>query len=242
MTCNHTTGCYNTGHERLAFLKTKASRLPELNTWGERNGRLIARPIFGPVCQHYDSPHLSTECRQMEREFQSGLTKLHEAGLCFHVEGHFDWSLSTVLHCLEYQQRTGYDPVEEFHAVKSFESYFDDGNSLACESDIAVIERMQNIGGAFAVSDRAVSGKVQFKSWLENERSYENRRRLANQAIANKETRSIVFERDSRTCRNCGSQDQLAIDHIVSVKNGGGNEVENLQILCQSCNSSKGAK
>jgi len=64
MTCNHTTECYNVGSERLAFLKTKASRLPELNTWGERSGRLIARPIFGPVCQHYDSPHLSMECSQ----------------------------------------------------------------------------------------------------------------------------------------------------------------------------------
>lgn len=178
----------------------------------------------------------------MEREFQNGLKNLHEAGLFFYVEGHFDWSLSTVLHCLEYQQRTGYDPVEEFHAVKSFESYFDDSDSLACESDIAVIERMQNIGGAFTVSDRAASGKAKFKLRLENERSYENRRRLANQAIASKEIRSIVFERDFHACRNCGAQEHLAIDHIISVKNGGSNEVENLQTLCRSCNSSKGAK
>lgn len=54
--------------------------------------------------------------------------------------------------------------------------------------------------------------------------------------------REAVVERDGEVCRGCGTTDRLTIDHIKPVSQGGGNEVENLQILCQPCNSSKGDK
>ncbi len=40
-------------------------------------------------------------------------------------------------------------------------------------------------------------------------------------------------------CLKCGSGQQLEIDHIVPLSWGGSNEVENLQVLCRGCNSSK---
>jgi hypothetical protein len=40
-------------------------------------------------------------------------------------------------------------------------------------------------------------------------------------------------------CFHCGAVDNLAVDHIVPVKLSGGNERENLQPLCRSCNSAK---
>lgn len=44
-------------------------------------------------------------------------------------------------------------------------------------------------------------------------------------------------------CLCCGSRDKkLTIDHIVSLKNGGLHTADNVQPLCQSCNSRKGAK
>ena len=53
-------------------------------------------------------------------------------------------------------------------------------------------------------------------------------------------TRNNVFARDGGCCLKCGSINDLSIDHIVALSNGGDNSVENLQTLCKGCNSSKG--
>ncbi len=56
------------------------------------------------------------------------------------------------------------------------------------------------------------------------------------------ELRWEIFERDNFTCKRCGSRRRLAIDHIVPVMRGGMNDPANLQTLCKSCNSAKGAR
>lgn len=40
-------------------------------------------------------------------------------------------------------------------------------------------------------------------------------------------------------CRYCGTVENLRIDHIHPRKLGGGDEQENLQVLCLTCNSLK---
>lgn len=54
--------------------------------------------------------------------------------------------------------------------------------------------------------------------------------------------REIVFKLHGETCLCCGATDKICLDHIIAIKNGGENSIENLQPLCKSCNSSKGAK
>lgn len=51
-----------------------------------------------------------------------------------------------------------------------------------------------------------------------------------------------VFKRDKYTCKHCGSQENLSIDHIKPVTKGGTDDIENLQTLCKRCNSKKGNK
>lgn len=52
--------------------------------------------------------------------------------------------------------------------------------------------------------------------------------------------RLIVYERDNNKCIQCGSTDNLTIDHIIPLVKGGSNNIKNLQTLCWSCNHKKG--
>lgn len=51
-----------------------------------------------------------------------------------------------------------------------------------------------------------------------------------------------VFARDDYRCVHCGTRENLSVDHIHPVSKGGTNNMDNLQTLCRSCNSRKGAK
>lgn len=52
-------------------------------------------------------------------------------------------------------------------------------------------------------------------------------------------TKKIVYTRDGGVCQCCGKSYNLEYDHIMPFSCGGGNEVSNIQLLCQSCNRSK---
>lgn len=54
--------------------------------------------------------------------------------------------------------------------------------------------------------------------------------------------RALVWARDSLTCVECGSTDNLTVDHIMPLVKGGTNEIDNLQTLCLPCNVRKGPR
>lgn len=53
---------------------------------------------------------------------------------------------------------------------------------------------------------------------------------------------SMLVDKYGERCLKCGSKDDLTIDHVTPIVLGGKSELENLQILCRSCNSSKSGR
>ncbi len=48
--------------------------------------------------------------------------------------------------------------------------------------------------------------------------------------------RHALYMRDRGCCGNCGSTKNIEIDHIVPFALGGSNDLENLRLVCRSCN------
>jgi len=69
--------------------------------------------------------------------------------------------------------------------------------------------------------------------------NYIRRRNQASNHTHKPEVRARIFQRDGYRCRQCGSSDNLTLDHIIPVYRGGTDEDSNLQTLCLSCNSGK---
>lgn len=53
-------------------------------------------------------------------------------------------------------------------------------------------------------------------------------------------TRIFVWRRDGGKCARCGDRVRMEFDHIVPVSKGGSNTPRNIELLCESCNRSKG--
>jgi hypothetical protein len=72
--------------------------------------------------------------------------------------------------------------------------------------------------------------------------SYFERRKAASYHTSKPEVRVRILMRDGYACKACGDSQDLTLDHILPVIEGGSDEDDNLQCLCRRCNSSKGPR
>lgn len=76
---------------------------------------------------------------------------------------------------------------------------------------------------------------AQKKKRYYEDKEYLNLKRLAAMHGTEFGVLKEVRKRD-KICQLCGSEENLQFDHIYPVKLGGQGTLENLQLLCQSCN------
>lgn len=66
--------------------------------------------------------------------------------------------------------------------------------------------------------------------------------RRAHRSPQHARVRTIVFARDPNRCVDCGTTDDLTVDYVTALANGGRMHEDNAVIRCRSHNSSKGAR
>lgn len=91
------------------------------------------------------------------------------------------------------------------------------------------------------------SSRIWYKNNREAARAIDHRRRarkLNAKGSHTKEDILFLLKMQKYSCAYCLSsiKDDYTVDHINAISKGGSDDKYNLQILCRSCNSSKGAK
>jgi len=59
--------------------------------------------------------------------------------------------------------------------------------------------------------------------------------------LYNRSIKKILIKEESR-CNYCLSDKNLTIDHIIPISKGGKNSLDNVQVLCSTCNIKKNNK
>jgi 5-methylcytosine-specific restriction endonuclease McrA len=81
------------------------------------------------------------------------------------------------------------------------------------------------------------------KKWM----LYQERRKLRLKLSKLKGTHTFrdevnLIQSVNGRCAICGSTRNPSIDHIIPISQGGSDSIENLRVLCGSCNSKKGGR
>ena len=103
------------------------------------------------------------------------------------------------------------------------------------QEEIAIIERFAGRGGKI---DKAME---MVNAWRTRDKHRSAAPKKRSEISANYSRLFMELgRRDGFCCAHCKQpKNDLQIDHVVAVINGGGNELSNLQLLCAGCNSQK---
>lgn len=110
------------------------------------------------------------------------------------------------------------------------------GKTLCSNCYIDIIEPIYKMSG---IGDGCIIHLI-FKGCLLLGMNKKRRKAMCNYKIIFNQ----ILHKYNFKCVHCGERDikKLTIDHIEPISKGGTDELCNLQILCKSCNSKKGAK
>ncbi len=161
----------------------------------------------------------------------------------YHIEEHH------FLKATEHFLKTGENQLHTLdiiiHATWKEDDYY--SQSIYSEETIKVLEALLSGELFWQVDDFDIEEIAIITQELERStavtdalQSYPHRRKQS--LRKNQKVRAELLEKYNYKCVQCGSEESLHVDHIIPVRCGGSDDINNLQILCQSCNSSKGSK
>jgi len=176
---------------------------------------------------------------------------LYECGGAY-IGGNYNLSREEFLELARLSSKSGINAFK-VHQTLTLASWFSaEDKSHLSRDQVEVIEGYLHDGNGAAINRIAAFKGIDYdairenldhsKRELDKSCSYKQRRMKACLYTSRSDIRKKVFERDGKFCKHCGSTENLSMDHIIPVSKNGENSLENLQVLCRSCNSSKGNK
>lgn len=98
----------------------------------------------------------------------------------------------------------------------------------------------KKIDKKYYTSEKGRKKAVERQIRLLKQEYYINLKRMRQNAPYRKLKKQLIEK--YKKCVKCKSEKNLTIDHIKPMRLGGKHEIKNIQILCNSCNASKGQK
>lgn len=134
---------------------------------------------------------------------------------------------------------------EEAKSIALKPDYYWGGLQSGCYSAEQYIAIWQEFRDRSSYARMALEFIEKFSAWKKEQSIIQAGIKTLRQEVANNYDFLFVTigRRDGFRCQMCGSvAGDLQIDHIQPVSKNGGNELGNLQLLCQRCNRRKGNK
>jgi 5-methylcytosine-specific restriction endonuclease McrA len=203
------------------------------------------KSLFTPTKYPKDPFHGSYRCRDCEKE---------NADYFFNID--YNWTEWYCLSCLIsnqgiYPQPICHDLIKCGHCNSNTDSslfltvvgYSGGGGVSFCKKcSKELVDFIENLGGTVestsgCLDETAYVSKQEIKNWIRT-KTYTNRTRQTIVPALKHE----CLKNSNYKCDDCGiSKDDcpLEVDHIISVAQGGSDELDNLQTLCRDCNAAK---
>jgi 5-methylcytosine-specific restriction endonuclease McrA len=137
------------------------------------------------------------------------------------------------------------DTPGQKYIVNKKTHYFIDYDNSGIDSDLAIYHEVINKTSNVALK----TGRTASEIAADLQADYDKRRAKTAAISARRKSFhsskkdlfiALIKSGAAYECAYCQASDYIAIDHIIPISRGGSDDLENLQFLCRSCNSSKG--
>jgi len=118
--------------------------------------------------------------------------------------------------------------------------YWLDNNMLSPDLDLAEVFSFWAANHGTKLKKKPSKSKNQPRFYARAMASNRRAKQKGDNNFITADDLEVVYARDKGQCKLCPATDKLVFDHIVSYYKGGTNTIDNLQLLCVSCNMEKG--